>query len=207
MKTRSITWTAALFVLMVFVLFPLVSTGQVSGAASLQVKENLIPSLGSGKVKVRFYTDYYCAPCRVLEPKIEPVIMDLLKRNAITITFIDAPFHKYSSLYVKYFLFIYRERKDPAYVLKARNLLFEASKERTKEGVETITEPVALENYLAKNGLRFQLYDVTPVFAALQGYLQEDRINLTPSCVIVNGDKKESFKGGADIIKALTAIK
>ena len=162
--------------------------------------------LGTGKVKVRFYSDYFCNPCRALEPKIEPVIADLLKRNAVTITFIDAPFHTYSSLYAKYFLFIYRDRREPEYILKARNILFEAAKQQ-KDGAPVITDPPALEEYLARNYLRFQPYDPAAVFAVLSGYIQEDKINQTPSCVIIDGGKKETYRGGADILKALSAIK
>lgn len=165
------------------------------------------PSLGTGKIKVRLYTDYYCAPCRVFEPKAEPVIADLLKRNVITITFIDAPFHKHSALYTRYFLYIFREKKDPAYILRARNVLFEASKENQKEGNQGITEPDKLEAFLTKHNVRFSPFDVKPVFTALEGYLREDRIMETPSCVIINGDKREYYKGGADILKALTNLR
>ncbi|HEY3276369.1 MAG TPA: thioredoxin domain-containing protein [Syntrophorhabdaceae bacterium] len=205
MKTPSIARLTALFVLLGFLLAPLYSTAQ-DGKTAFLAKDNLVPVLGSGKVKVRFYTDYFCGPCRALEPKIEPLIADLVKRNAITITFIDAPFHTYSSLYAKYFLFIYRDRREPEYLLKARNILFEAAKQQ-KDGNPVINNPPALEEYLSKNYLRFQPYDPAAVFAVLAGYIQEDKINQTPSCVITDGGKKETYRGGADIIKALSAIK
>jgi len=165
------------------------------------------PTLGTGKIKVRLYTDYYCAPCRAFEPKAEPVIADLVRRNIITITFIDAPFHTHSSLYTRYFLYIFREKKDPAYVFRARNVLFEASKESPKEGIQSITEPDKLEAFLTRHNIRFSLYDVKPVFATLKSYLEEDRIMETPSCVIINGNKREFYRGGADILKALTALR
>jgi hypothetical protein len=184
------------------------------GSSAFAQEKNLLlvggdqpPTLGTGKIKVRLYTDYYCAPCRALEPKAEPVIADLVKRNVITITFIDAPFHKYSSLYTRYFLYVFREKKDPSYILRARNVLFEASKENPKEGIQSITEPDKLEAFLTRQNVRFSTYDVKPVFAALEGYLKEDRIMETPSCVIINGDRKEYYKGGADILKALTNLK
>jgi hypothetical protein len=184
------------------------------GSFALAQDKNLLliggdepPTLGTGKIKVRLYTDYYCAPCRALEPKIESVIADLVKRNVITITFIDAPFHKYSSLYTRYFLYIFREKKDPSYVLRARNVLFEASKENPKEGIQSITEPEKLEAFLAKHNVRFSAYDVKPVFATLEGYLKEDRVMETPSCMITYSDRKEYYKGGADILKALTSLK
>ena len=85
-------------------------------------------SFGKGKTQVRLYADYFCGPCRNLEPKIEYLISDLVKRNIITIIFIDAPFHKYSSLYAKYFLYIINDKKEISHALKARSMLFEASK-------------------------------------------------------------------------------
>ena len=169
--------------------------------------ESLTPSLGSGKIKVRLYADYFCEPCRVTEPKVEPIIADLVKRNVITITFIDAPFHPYSSLYTKYFLYIYREKKDVDYLLRARDVLFEASKENPREGIHPVTDPQKLEEHLAKNKIRFKPFDVIPVFHVLEEYLKEDKIMETPSCVIMNGGKREVYKGGPDIIKALTSLK
>lgn len=181
--------------------------------ASAQEKNLLLvngdqpPSLGTGKIKVRLYTDYYCAPCRAFEPKAEPIIADLVKRNVITITFIDAPFHKYSSLYTRYFLYVFRGNWDTFHVLRARNVLFEASKENPKEGIQSITEPDKLEEHLRKHNIRFVPYDVKPVFAALEGYLKEDRITQTPSCVIINGVEKKFYKGGVDILKALSGLR
>jgi hypothetical protein len=205
MKTRSLVYGTTLFCVVAVLVAALPSFAQ-NGKAAL-VKDSQVPTLGTGNVKVRFYTDYFCAPCRVLEPKIEPIIVDLLKRNAVTITFIDAPFHKHSALYAQYFLFIHRERKESDYLLKARNVLFEASKQRTKEGAEIITDAPALEEVLGKNFIIFRRFDVTPVFNELRGLLMEDKINQTPTCVIINNGKKETYKGGADIMKALSAIK
>jgi len=64
-----------------------------------------IPSFGEGKVKVRLYSDYFCPPCRDMEPGIEPVITDLVRSNAITLIFVDTPFYRYSSLYARCFLY------------------------------------------------------------------------------------------------------
>ena len=165
------------------------------------------PSLGSGKIKVRLYADFFCAPCRAMEPKVEPIIADLVKRNVITITFIDAPFHQHSSLYTRYFLFIYREKKDVDHILRARNVLFGASRDNVKEGLQPVTDPQKLEEQLTKSGIRFRPFDVAPVFHVLEEYLKEDKIMETPTCVIINGGKREAYKGGADIIKALTSLK
>ncbi len=195
MQKSSLRFIMAILCLSLFLSIP--AAGQDRGALSVR---DFAPVFGTGKIKVRLYADYYCTPCRALEPKIEPVLADLVKRNVITLTLIDAPFHKNSSLYTKYFLFIAKERADIDYILRARSLLFEASK-------SGITEQGQLEDYLNKHFLRFKLFDVKPVFVMLEGYIKEDKIMETPSCVIINGDKKEVYKGGADIIKALTSLK
>jgi hypothetical protein len=206
MKTRTIHAIVILGIVIAFTLTS-VQPAFAQDKAALQAPEGMAPSLGSGKVKVRLYTDYFCAPCRALEPKIEPIIADLVKRNAATVTFIDAPFHKYSPLYTKYFLFICREKKDPNAILRARNLLFEASWQRTKEGQPVIADQNKLEEFLTKNGIKFKPYDAKPVFTVLEALLREDKIMETPMCVIMNGDKREVFRGGAEIIKGLTGIR
>ena len=52
------------------------------GAASpVYADEVLLPSFGQGKVQVRLYTDYFCGPCSHMEPKIEPLLKDLVQRD------------------------------------------------------------------------------------------------------------------------------
>jgi len=82
------------------------------GAAHAQEREAPFPQYGTGPVQVFIYTDYFCPPCRAMEPLAEPVLQDLLKRNRITLTFIDVPFHRLTPLYAKYFLSAYSARKE-----------------------------------------------------------------------------------------------
>ncbi len=180
-------------------------------------KDHIITSFGGGNVKVRFYTDYFCGPCRAAEPKIEPVLMNLVNKNIINLTFIDTPFHRYSSLYAKYFLFILNEKRDFSYTLSVRTMLFDAAQtlsEAPKEiraGVEKTekppTESEKLEGYLKKKGIRFKPFDERPVFTLFERYLREDKINSTPACVIERNGKKEMFKGGDDILKGLQGLR
>jgi thiol-disulfide isomerase/thioredoxin len=157
-------------------------------------------SFGKGKIQVRLYADYFCGPCRDLEPKIEYLMSDLVKRGIITITFIDAPFHKYSSLYAKYFLYILSEQKEINHALKARATLFEASK-------IPLADEDKLEAFLHKKGVKFKIFDTKPVFAILQNYIREDQLNATPTCIIINGTKKEAFYNAEVIVKALEKLK
>jgi thiol-disulfide isomerase/thioredoxin len=171
-----------------------------AGRGSLHAQDMLFLSFGNGKAVVRLYTDYECGPCRALEPQLEPLLLDLVKRNVINLTFIDAPFHKFSSLYTQYFLYVLNEKKEFGSIVSARAVLFEAAK-------QNITEKEKLEEYLQKKGIRFKPFDVRPAFNLMASYIRDDRINATPTCVIYHGSKKESYQGAVDITKALSALK
>jgi thiol:disulfide interchange protein DsbA len=162
-------------------------------------EEILLPSFGKGQIKVRLYTDYFCNPCRTLEPELEPVITDLVKKGTINILFIDTPVHPQTTLYAKYFLYILNENKKFKYVLRARAILFEAAKEK-------ITEKEKLEAFIKKKGIKFKPFDTKPTFSVLNSYLKEDIINATPTCVIYNLGKKNKFTG-LDIIRTLERLK
>ena len=161
-------------------------------------EEILLPSFGTGQIKVRLYTDYFCNPCRTLEPKLEPVIIDLVKKGAINILFIDTPVHPQTTLYAKYFLYILNENKRFEYVLRARAILFEAAKEK-------ITEKEKLEAFIKKKGIKFKPFDTKPTFGVFSSYLKEDTINATPTCVIYNLGKKNKFTG-LDIIRNIERL-
>ncbi len=157
-------------------------------------------SFGKGKVEVRLYSDYFCSACKAVEPNIEYLLADLVKRNVITITFIDTPLHKESALYDRYFLYILNARKEISHALKARSVLFEAAQ-------QNITDKEKLEARLASKGIRFKAFDARPVFTTLQQYLTADRIRATPTCVVISGDKKDFYQGGPNITRALESLK
>jgi thiol:disulfide interchange protein DsbA len=192
--SKKILMTASL--ILGFILFSIFFQGMVT---PLYAEEILIPSFGTGKTQVRLYTDYFCGPCSSLEPQLEKVIPDLVKKGVITITFIDTPIHKQSGLYAMYFLYILNEKKEFNYAFHARALLFDAAKNK-------ITEKNMLEEFLKKKGIGFKPFDIKPTFSFFNTYFREDKINATPTCVISNGEKK-SFTGIEDITKALERIK
>ncbi len=164
----------------------------------LYAEEVLIPSFGNGKINVRLYTDYFCGPCSKLEPKIESLIVNLVKKKIISITFIDTPVHTYSSLYASYFIYILNEKNEFSHALKARNVLFEAAK-------NNITKKEKLEDFLKKRDIKFRSINVSPTFSIMNKYFQEDKVKATPTCVIFNGEKK-SYSGTSGIIKALESL-
>ncbi len=168
--------------------------------AQTDEKKDFLTSFGKGKITVRLYADYFCGPCSYLEPQIEPVIQKLVKKNIVNVTFIDVPFYKHSSMYVKYFLYALNEKKDLEHTFKVKTVLFNAAKER-------IVDPSGLEAYLKKNSISIKPFDEKHIYDVFERFMnREDKINATPSCVIIKGDKKETFKGARDIINALEGL-
>jgi len=180
-----------------FILFSLVFRGSVTPVYG---EEPPISTFGSGKVIVRLYTDYFCPPCKQMEPTLEPVIVDLIKNNVITFTFIDTPFYRLSALYARYFLYGLNSKKTLEHALEVRNALIEASNQK-------IDTPNKLEAYLNTKGIKIKPYDTGPTFELFTKLLKEDKINATPSCVIEKDGKKEIFVGEANIINALQKLK
>jgi hypothetical protein len=168
------------------------ASGDVEGLSFL--------AFGTGKIQVRIYTDYFCAPCSSIEPVIEAKVADLVKRKVINVTFVDAPFHKNSMLYVRYYLYILNEKKDIGHILAARAALFEAAK-------ANIVDKTKLEEFLQKKGIPFRPYDEQPTLAIMERYTQEDKVNATPMMVVYRGLKKEVYSGTAEIPLGLDSLK
>lgn len=160
----------------------------------------LMPTFGNGKTKVRIYTDYFCGPCERLEPKLESILVRLVRKNIANVTFIDTPIHAPTPTYARYFLFILNEKNDFDYALRMRAILFEAAR-------SNITQREKLEEYLVKNQVKFKQLDTAPAFTALNQYLKEDGIDSTPTVVIYEGENKGVYRGAADILKGLELLK
>ena len=178
-----------------FILFSFFFKGS---ATPVYAEDIVMPSFGDGKIQVRLYTDYFCNPCRELEPQIEPLIIELVEKDTITITFVDTPIQPQTTFYAKYFLYILNENKDFKHALHARSVLFEAAKEKIKKSEK-------LESFIKKKGIRFKPFDEKPTFGVFSTYLKEDKINSTPTCIILKEGKKDIFKG-RDIIIALEKL-
>jgi hypothetical protein len=178
----------------------LVLCSGVAGWETAAGQENALSSFGSGTIKVRLYTDYFCSPCRDMEPDLEPLLLDLVKDGTIHLTFIDVPTSQHTILYTRYFLYTLGEKKDFDSALQARRILFEAAGKR-------VADKNQLVNLLAEKKIGLKPVDLNPVFILWNRYLQEDQIRSTPSCVIVHGDLKETHVGGLEVIKALEILR
>ena len=178
-------------------LFPIVFHGSVT---PLYAAENLAPlTFGKGPVQVRLYADYFCPPCQNLSPKAGPILSDMVKRNVITLTFIDAPSDQVSLMYSNYFLYAMQEKKDIDTALKVRDVLFSAAK-------QNITDTAKLEEILKSKKIQFKTSQFKPIFDQYNVQYQKDKVDGTPSCVIEQDGKKELVIGDGDILKALEKL-
>ena len=166
----------------------------------LFAEEPLLSSFGTGPARVILYTDYFCPPCRGLEPRLEPLIVDLMNQSAIHLIFVDTPIHPQSPVYARQFLYALNFKKDFQHALFVRSALFEAAENQ-------IIEKKKLGEFIRKKGIEFIPFDVSSILAVWNRTLQEDKIDSTPTIMIQRGIKKEIFKGPVDILKALQELK
>jgi len=171
-----------------------------SGSATpVYAAEPPVPAFGSGPVQVRIYTDYFCGPCRAEETEVMALLTELVEKNLIRVTFIDTPIHQETVFYAGYFLAMVNAKREFSQAVAARAALFEAA------GKE-IREKEAMEAFLKKKGLPFLLFDTAPVFKIFGNYIREDRINSTPTCVIVGPKGKQVLNGSNAVPKALRGL-
>jgi thiol-disulfide isomerase/thioredoxin len=159
-------------------------------------------TFGMGPVEVRIYTDYFCGPCQAEEAEVMELITELAEKDLIRVTFIDTPIHKETVFYAGQFLSALnaKEGMDLRQAVALRAALFEAAAVK-------INEKEALENFLKKKGISLRPFDPAPVFKIYGNYLKEDRVNATPTCVIVGPQAKQTLVGRDDTVKALRSLR
>jgi thiol:disulfide interchange protein DsbA len=184
-----------------FGLFTMILTGLiVTGIGSAEERNPPFPSYGSGPVEVRLYTDYFCPPCREMEPGVEPLLKDLLGKNAIRLILVDVPCDQLTPLYARNFLYALKENNDLTHAFRVRNILQNAATSKnikTQERIETLFK---------EKGIPFSSFDAKPAFDRCNALIKEDKINGTPTCVVIKNGQKKMFEGGPDIINALKSL-
>lgn len=159
--------------------------------------EGVFPEFGKGTVAVRIYSNYFCGPCRALEPDVEPVLRELVEDGQVRVTFIDIPTPR-SIPYVHYFLYALNENNNMEYALKIRGILFDLAGKQG--GAEEIRQS------LAEKDIGVKPYDLTGVFERFNELLQADAVRSTPSVVIEEGGESRMHTGRGDILAALEKI-
>lgn len=174
-----------------------------SGSATpLYAAGSPMTAFGKGPVEVRIYTDYFCGPCRAEEAEVMALITELVEKNLIRVIFIDTPIHKETVLYAGHFLSALNAKEgwDIRQAVTLRAALFEAAAEK-------IADRGALESFLKKKGFSLRPFDAAPVFKIFGNYLKEDRINATPTCVIVGPQGKQTLVGREGTVGALRGLR
>lgn len=184
-----------------FVFHSLIMVWLTAGGIVSAAEQNPpFPNYGTGPIEVRLYTDYFCPPCRHMEPDVEPLLKDLLKKNAIRLTLVDVPFSQLSAIFARNFLYALKVNNELEQALKVRNVLQNATTNKEIKTQERI------EALFKEKGIAYSVGDPKPVFDRYNVLLKEDKINATPTCVIIKGGQKKAYIGGEDIINALKAL-
>ena len=171
-----------------------------SGSATpAYAEETRIPSIGNGPVKVRIYTDYFCPPCRSMEPELESIIVDLVRRRIAAVTFVDTPVHRETILYAKCLFGMVTGKSEISQILWARSALFKVA----EENIRSLPD---LEAFLDKRGLKCRYVDSSQAFETFGKHLRDDRIDSTPSCVIEGPGGRKKFTGAREILRALIRL-
>ena len=191
---KALTALAAAAGLLFFLLF-------FSGSATpLYAAEPVTTAFGRGAIEVRIYTDYFCGPCQDEEKEVISHITELVDKSFIRVIFIDTPVHQETVFYAGYFLAALNAKGDFKQAVAARTALFEAATKRV-EGKE------AMEAFLKKKGLEIRPFDTAPAFKIFANYLKEDKINSTPTCVIIGPQGKQTLIGKEEITKGLRSLR
>jgi thiol:disulfide interchange protein DsbA len=179
----------------------LVFIGSIAPAAGAETEA--VPSFGQGPREVLIFSDYFCPPCRALEPKLEPVLDALYKQDNVKIRFVDTPMHKETPLFAKFYLYAARATSDYEAVVRARKVLFALA---GKENVIWMDERI--EEAFRKEKIAYTPFDFRSVQPALNGLIKQHRVDATPTCVILSpGAKAGKYVGAEDILKGLRALK
>ncbi len=201
--TRSALKKAYLFLgLLLPVVFCYLFITFISTAPAVDGDRGIIPSYGKGPPEVYIFSDYFCPPCRALEPKLEPVLGELYEKGSVKITFVDTPMHRETPLFAKFYLYAAKAAPDYRAAVRARQVLFALAR---KENVFWMDERI--EEAFRKEKIAFTPFDFRTAQPELNRLLTEYGVDATPTCVILSpGTKAQKYTGAGDILKGLATI-
>jgi protein-disulfide isomerase len=181
----------------------LLSLGAAADAnASAAEARTTFPVYGTGPVEVRLYADYFCDACAAIEPELEPIMKDLVKKNLIKLTLVDVPFSSNTRLYATYFLYALNAENTIDQAFYVKDVLFKAT-----TGPNRVIEEDAMKKLFKCNGIAYTPFTIKPALNRYNALMREDKIDSSPTCVIIRGGKKEKIEDGKKIIEALKKIK
>jgi len=91
-------------------------------------------------------------------------------------------------------------RNDPDHAFHVRNVLIAATADRQMTTEERVGK------LLKSRGIPYAVFEARPVFNRYNDLIRENKVEATPTCIIVKNGKKESFVGGPNIVAALKRL-
>jgi thiol-disulfide isomerase/thioredoxin len=161
-------------------------------------EEGVFPVFGTGPVEVRIYSNYFCGPCRLLEPDVEPVLHELVANGKISLTFVDIPFPR-AMPYIQYYLYAMNVDDSIEQAFRVRGMLFDIAAEQGS--AEDIRKSFERER------VGIDPFDLNAVFSRFNEMLLDDEIRSTPSAVLYSDDSSSVYTGRESILAALEDLK
>lgn len=173
--------------------------------------ETQMPSLGNNasNYEVTIFSDYFCPACTWMEPRIQTVIPSLAEKARIV--FVDIPGHPpLSTEYAEVFVSVWLAGNDIQSLLKAREVLFQASsqalvkKEPPPSGAVLTAKLISMG--IAVKGDPAAVRDV--FLNQYSPVIIKENITQTPTVIILNKKtgKKEIFNGEDRMYDAFKGI-
>jgi len=189
----------SLFVVLGFIIVLLTFSGSATPAYGAE--KSPIPSYGSGKYELFIFTDYFCPPCQLMESELDPAVKEFLSKGGVRVTFVDFPGHKETRLYAQYFLYAAHAAKGYENVLRARRVLFSLARSQSAQSEEE------LKKVLNTEGVPFAVYDLTPVYPALNKMINAYKVRSTPTCVVkYSNEDVRTYTGTFEIRNGLAVL-
>lgn len=174
-------------------------------AAEATIKESLVFGDKTSPIEIYLFTDWACSACRSLEPELEKMFPDLIKKTRFT--FVDHTIHTETLNYSPYNVSFMIKNK-PQY-LKLRKALTKLS-EQTEAPTDEQVEKLAEEEQTKYQQLHFS--DIALSQKYFKQLSKQFNVSKTPTLIIVNRETKKGKKliGGeiteSNIFKAIEAL-
>lgn len=190
-------------VILLIVVGALFTSATFSGSVTPTYAQDIkYPVFGSEKAQIEIivYSDYFCPHCEKAEEQINAALRKL--KNKVTIRFVDVPRVANSLQYAEVFLYAWFESgNNLEAAIRVRDALFDAAK--------TKMDAAGVMKILTAKGIPFKedKNKAREIFLGLYNpLLKTDKIESTPSLVVVKGGSRKTYVGGAEIQRALAEI-
>lgn len=188
------------FVILGYIFVVITFSGSATPAYGAE--KSIVPSYGFGRYELIIFTDYFCPPCQDMESEIDPAVKEFLSGGGVRVTFIDLPLHKETRLYAQYYLYAAKAAKNYENVLHARRVLFSLARNHAAQAEDELKKALKAE------GIPIAVYDLSPVYPALNKIINTYQAKSTPTCVIkYSSDDIRKYTGTFEIRNGLGMLR